>query len=363
MRPRVKGFPRRLDADEITLSPDAGREFVIPDPDGQVRSLLALLDGTRTGTEAAAEMRRRWPDLADSDVQDGIRVLDQAGLLEDADAGTELTEWQRERYFSNLAFFSTFATLSRSRYWFQERLRRSHVLLLGVGGLGSTVLYNLAGLGLGRVTILDGDQVELKNLARQFLYGEDVVGRSKVECAAERIGAFNSELHVVPVQARLHGPDDLSGLLDGVDLVVSAVDQPPTVQDWVNEACVAAGVPFVTGGFQSTRGMYYSVVPGQTGCRACMETQRRREVPGDPLEIVERVNRGIGPVASFLSSLVALEALRHLTGFAPPISAGRIWLVDFVQGRTDVGFEWSRLSGCDVCGECVLQDRSQLTEA
>jgi molybdopterin-synthase adenylyltransferase len=352
MRPRLKAYNRTVAPGAILLVPDSGVEITLGDPDGRVLALLELLDGTRTIEEIAAALDTPVPDVVE-----GVAALDEAGLLEDADATTELTPRQRERYFSNLAFFGAFAGLSRSRYSFQEALCNSHVLLLGVGGLGSTLLMNLAGLGVGRVTALDNDKVELKNFSRQFLYSEADIGQPKLPRALERARSFNSELELVPVERWVEGPEDVAPLLPGVDLVLSAIDQPVEVQTWVDEACVGAGVPYITGGMQIGRGQYFSVEPGVSGCRACWRRAAAREHGGlPPIDRPERVNRGIGPVASLLGSLIALEALRYLTRFAPPISAGKLWIVDFATGDSDVGYEWPRDPECSLCGSAVAAE-------
>jgi molybdopterin-synthase adenylyltransferase len=360
-RPRLKDYARQVGADQITLFRDAGVEITLADPDGKVLALLDLLDGTRTVGEVAVGLAGRWPTVAAEDVAAAVAGLDEAGLLEDADAPTVLSSAQRERYFSNLEFFGTFASLDRSRFDFQQRLRSSHVVLLGVGGLGSTVLYNLAGLGVGAITLLDCDRVELKNFARQFLYSESQIGRSKLEQAVLRARSFNSEIRLRAVERRVSGPEDVASLLPGADLLISAIDRPPQVQDWVNEACVAAGTPFVTGGMQVARGVYHSVDPGRSGCLACLRVAEDRALADlPPIALPEPVNRGIGPVASMMGSLVALEAARYLTGFAAPVSAGRLWLVDFVTGETGVAWEWSREPDCPACGSL---GRAALPEA
>ena len=357
VQPCLKSYSRLAQNGEITLTRETGVELTLPDPDGQVLALLDLLDGTRTIDEATRAMVGRWPDLTPADVAEGVAALDAAGLLEDAAAPTTLSSWQRERYSSNLAFFGTFADLGRSRDTYQATLRRAHVVLLGVGGLGSTLLFNLAGLGVGHVTALDCDRVELKNLARQFLYSEAEVGQPKLGRAVARARAFNSELRITPVERWVTGPDDVAPLLPGADLVLSAIDQPAEVQEWVNDACVAAGVPFITGGMQVARGVYYSVLPGRSSCLACWRGAEARTaaLPRYP----ERVNRGIGPVASLMGALIALEAVRYLTGFAPPVSAGKLWLVDFATGQADVGYAWPRLPGCPVCGPAGRGTRAE----
>jgi molybdopterin/thiamine biosynthesis adenylyltransferase len=382
VRPALKPFLHRRYGDHLLLVRDVGDAFELPDPDGQIETLAKLLDGTRTPVQVTAEIRTRWPDLTEPDVRHGIAALDAAGLLEDADAGTGLSEEELTRYTSGLNFFSTFATLDRSRYSFQERLRDAHVVLLGVGGLGSSVLLGMAGSGVGRITLLDTDRVELKNLTRQFLYVESDVGKSKVWRAAARARAANGTIQVDAVDRRVSGPADIAPLVEGADLVVCGIDQPMASRYWVNEACVAAGVPWIGGGMTVTRLVYWSVWPGRSGCLVCRDVAglgpeagevaglgtaagevaglgtaagevaglgtAAGEVAGDLRRW--RTNRTIGPMASVVAGYVGLEALRYLTGFAPPVAAARSWLVDVVTGTTALELAWDRHPGCPVCG-------------
>lgn len=352
MRPRLKRYARRDDGNRVTFVRDPGVEFTLEESDGHLPGLLALLDGNRTVNQVADELCHRTPSLTHGDVLLAINELDAALLIEDDTAPSTLSDLQLDRYASNLNFFSTFATLHTSRFAFQETLCRANVLLLGAGGLGSTVLLNLAGLGVGHVKLVDFDRVELRNFSRQFLYDEKDIGHVKVACAAERVRSFNSQIDVVPIATPIRSSDDLTALVQDVALVLSAIDQPAEVQDWVNKACVLAGVPFVTGGMQVARGVYYSVDPGQSGCLAC--AKRTGTGPQRP----ERVNRGIGPVASLMGGLVALEATRYLTRYAPPVSAGRQWIVDFATGETGVAFEWERIADCPVCSVTGSETRA-----
>jgi molybdopterin/thiamine biosynthesis adenylyltransferase len=350
-RPRVKPYLwKRTAEDEITLIQELGVQATLPDPDGQVLELLELADGSRTVDELTAAMAERWPGLSRADVAAGLAALDEAGLLEDAAARNDLTPWQRERYFSNLAFFGTFASLDRGRADFQASLMDARVLLLGAGGLGSTLLHNLAGLGVGNVTVVDNDRVEPRNLARQFLYSEAEIGLPKARQAVERARAFNSESRFTAVERWIRGPEDLADLVADADLVLSAIDKPVDVQFWMNDASVQARVPYVTGGMQVTRGLYYSIDPGRSGCLACWKSDWSDATPVTRLSDAGQVNRGLGPVASLVSSLMALESVRYLTGYAPPVSAGRLWLVDFVSGRMDVAYQWRRRPDCPTCG-------------
>jgi molybdopterin/thiamine biosynthesis adenylyltransferase len=356
--PRLKSLDCVADEGALLLGLDPRTRVELADPRGQVRELLVLLrEGTRTPAALRAALAGRWPDVTQRDVDEALDLLDGLGWLEDAAAPPRLSDYERERYFSNLAFLDAFTTLQRGREEIQLQLRDARVVVLGAGGLGSSVVQNLAGLGVARLTLLDFDSVELKNFARQFTYTEAQLGRPKVEEVAAWLRAFDSRIDVTAVNARVTGPDDVRALLPGADLVVSAIDDPDEVDLWVNEACVGAGVPFIRGGLAYMQGLYWSVDPGRSACRHCLELHRAALEQDVDLPLVtwervlrsERVNRGIGPVAQLLGALVAMEALRYLTGIAPVVSAGGYQLVDFSGDCSITADPWPRDPRCAVC--------------
>lgn len=364
MLPRLKSLNCLAGDGELIVSLDPKVRTRVADPDGQVLALLRLLqDGTRDAAQLASALRDCAPGLTEADVAAVLAQLDHLGWLEDAAAPQTFDAHDRERYFSNLAFFDAFTTLTVPREQPQARLRDAHVLVLGAGGLGSAVLMNLAGLGVGAVTVVDQDRVELRNFARQFTYTEAELGQPKAERVAQWLTAFDPTLRVEAFARRVESPDDVTALLRGSalstlpDLVVSAIDEPDEVDRWVNEACVAAGVPFIRGGLAYTQGLYWSVDPGRSACRECLERHRERLAAGIDREVVDqprvlqqdRVNRAIGPVTSVLGGLVSLEAMRFLTGLTAPVSLGRYQLVDFAgDGRTSTD-AWPADPGCPVC--------------
>jgi molybdopterin-synthase adenylyltransferase len=354
VRPKLKDAIWRRGGEELYLIIEPETQIVLSDPGGSVEELLGLLrEGTRdeAGLVAALADLSESPDAAE--VKAAIDALDELGVLEDADVPAVLSASQTERYFSNVAFFTTFASISRPAVAFQRALLDAHVLFLGTGGLGSTAIQALTGAGVGRMTLLDNDKVEPRNFARQYLYTEADIGRPKVERAAAWVRAFDSRVDVRTVRRWIGGPDDIADLLEGVDLVVDGVDRPNAIDDWVNEACVTAGVPFVRGGMFVRRLLYWSVDPGRSACLACQKHQESLadeadSVTADQLAQLPRVNRGIGPVASMAGALVAMEALRYLTGFAPPTAVGKWRFIDFATGAEEVK-EWQRWPDCPVC--------------
>jgi molybdopterin/thiamine biosynthesis adenylyltransferase len=337
---------------DLNVITDPETELVIGDPDGAVEYLLGLLrEGTRDPQTLADLLVHRFPQVTEAEITAAVDALDELGLLVDAAAPDRLTDVQRERYFSNLAFFSTYASLDRSAASFQRSLADAHVVFLGTGGLGSTVIQALTGAGLGRMTLLDNDTVQLRNFARQYLYREEDIGSSKVKCAKAWVEAFNSAADVQAVSRRISGPEEIADLLTDADLVVSGVDHPVEEIDfWVNQACVAAGLPFVRGGMLLRRVCYWSVDPGRSGCRACLQ-HTAGEDAGRVYRMrrgLDPVNRGIGPVASMVGAAVAMEAVRYLTRFAEPIAAGRMRYIDCATGAEEI-VPWEPWPDCPVC--------------
>ncbi len=141
----------------------------------------------------------------------------------------------------------------------QRRLKAAKVALVGAGGIGSAVLPALAGAGIGRLTIIDDDVVEIANLHRQPLFREDDVGEPKAELAARFVNKLNRFVDVEPVSERI-GAGNAEELLAGHDLVVDGSDNFAT-RLAVSDSCVSLGIPLVAAAavqFQGQVGLFHS---------------------------------------------------------------------------------------------------------
>jgi adenylyltransferase/sulfurtransferase len=224
----------------------------------------------------------------------------------------------------------------------QERLERARVLVVGAGGLGSPVLYYLAGAGVGHLEVVDSDTVAVSNLHRQILFGTGDVGRPKVEVAAERLRALNPRVRVTTRCLRLDA-DNADGLVAGHDVVVDCPDNLAT-RYVLNDACCRARVPLVEAGVLAFSGMLMTIVPGKTPCYRCLYPVPPREgsFPG-PAEA------GImGPLPGILGSLQALEAMKLLLGIGGGVT-GRVLFFDGIAGTFDEAAV-DRNPGCPACG-------------
>ena len=223
----------------------------------------------------------------------------------------------------------------------QQALLAASVLVVGAGALGCPVLAALAGAGMGRVGVCDGDRVEASNLHRQTLYRTEDVGRPKAEVAARRLAGLNPDVRWAVHDAPLTeaNADDL---VRAYDLVVEGVDRyaPRYV---VNDACLRAGRPLVSAGVRRFAGQVAGLAPGRgtLPCYACLVP----EAPDD--EAACEAEGVLGAVTGVLGNLAALAALRLLTGDEDVL--GRLTIYEGMPGTMRT-VRLPRDPGCPACG-------------
>jgi molybdopterin/thiamine biosynthesis adenylyltransferase len=356
-RPRLKSVTVHGADGHLVVWSRALTRVHLEDPSGAVTAMLTILHAGETpNTGLRQEMADRGFVVTDREVADLLSTLDGMGLLERADGDDALDEATRERHQSNLRFYDLFSGLDRTSAAFHQAVARSRVLLLGAGGLGSGILQSLVGLGVGDVTIVDADVVETKNLARQFVYGLGAVGLPKVAAARDWVASYSGGTRVVPVHRLVDGVASIVDLGAGADVVVCAIDSPEDVQLLVNEACAVLDTPFVAGGLSYSTLSYYSVEPGRSPCRECLELHRadeRRTQPDvlrrEPLILPAPVNRATGPVVQVLSGLMAMEVMRYLTRTDPPVAAATYQVIELADRMVTTTAAWQRHPACHRC--------------
>lgn len=225
----------------------------------------------------------------------------------------------------------------------QERFLAAHALVIGAGGLGSPTALYLATAGVGRLTIVDDDRVDLTNLQRQIIHDMSSLGEPKARSAARRVAALNPEVHVEPVcahaDARL-----LDELVAGADVVLDCCDNFAT-RHAVNVACVRHRRPLVSGAAIRFDGQIavYDTRDEASPCYACIFP------PDQEFEEVRCATMGVfAPLVGIVGAVQAAEALKLLAGVGTSL-AGRLQMLD---ART---MEWNeirlpRQPACPVCG-------------
>lgn len=337
-----------------------GHVTEIEDETGQIRRFLELLTGTRTLREIWQELKRDYPETTLDDVLAAVTQFDEAGFLLNGAHGPAgiLDDYEVNRWHRNINFFGAYSSLSQNKYELQGRLRDARVTLIGLGGLGCHLLLEMAAMGVGHVRAVEFDRVELSNLNRQILYRDREVGREKLDLAVSRVRDFNPRIDIEPVARRVSSVEDVREMADGADLLISAADRPKMeIMNWVNAGCVQARVPLVTGGLDTQRAIYCTIIPGQTGCIECWRRQVEATDPASDRLLQQKRDRQITgdqaaftPLVTMVTGFILGELTRLITGIAPAVAAGRLMQLRFDNYEMTEAERWSRLPGCSVCG-------------
>jgi molybdopterin/thiamine biosynthesis adenylyltransferase len=213
----------------------------------------------------------------------------------------------------------------------QQKLKSARVLVVGAGGLGSPVIAYLAAAGVGTIGVVDNDTVGLSNLQRQIIHRTEDDGIGKAESAARFSAAINPNVSVVTHALRL-GPDNVDAVLDGYELVLDGTDNFETRRT-VAEACERAELPLVSGAVSMWDGQVTVFMPGgRRFVDLYPVTPSAEDLPS--CEVVGVM----GPITGVVGTLMAMEALKLITGAGEPL-AGRLLLYDGRSARfTDLEF-------------------------
>ena len=234
--------------------------------------------------------------------------------------------------------------------WFgiegQQALRDARVAIVGVGGLGSPVLGYLAAAGIGHLTIIDPDRVEISNLHRQPIYTMSDVGSLKSEAAASYARALNPTIEIAQSAVPLDASNGV-GLLRGHDVVVTCTDSFPTAQA-INSAAVDLGIPMVFGSVYRTEGQM-SVFDARFGpCYACVFPD---ESGGSNQDC--SIVGVLGAVTGVVGSMQAAEVVKLLVGSSSVNNASLV-MYD-AQSQSIDAVTLSKQPSCAVCGEQVAR--------
>ena len=226
----------------------------------------------------------------------------------------------------------------------QERILAAHALVIGAGGLGSPVALILAAAGVGTVTLVDDDEVDLTNLQRQIAHTTERVGMDKVESARAAMLAINPDVNVRTLKQRVDG-QALEELVQSATVVLDCTDNYKT-RHAINAACVHQRKPLVAGAAIRMDGQISVFDPRQDSspCYACLFS------PDDEFEEVACSTMGVfAPMVSIIGSMQAAEALKLVVETAGPSLSGRLLMLD---GRS---MHWTEMRTardpeCSVCG-------------
>ncbi len=225
----------------------------------------------------------------------------------------------------------------------QEKLLAAHALVIGAGGLGSPVALYLASAGIGKITLVDDDEVDLTNLQRQIAHTTARVGQAKVESAKQALQQINPEVTVIALRERADQAR-LQALVSSATVVLDCTDNFAT-RHAINRACVAARVPLVSGAAIRMDGQVAVFDPrsDETACYACLFP------PDQQFEEVACSTMGVfAPLVGIIGTLQAAEALKLVAGIGDSL-ADRLLLLD-ARSMEWTSIRTKRSADCAVCG-------------
>jgi adenylyltransferase/sulfurtransferase len=194
----------------------------------------------------------------------------------------------------------------------QRKLGDARVVIIGCGATGGIMANNLVRAGVGSITVIDSDRVELCNLHRQVLYDETDVGQLKARTAGLRLYELNSDVKVHAIGKKVNR-NNITEIIRGADLVCDGVDNMET-RYIINDACVKLGINWIYAGVLATFGMTMPVFPNQGPCMRCVFPD-----PPAPGTLPTTLTEGIlGPVPVVIGSIASVTAMKMLSGKADP---------------------------------------------
>lgn len=204
----------------------------------------------------------------------------------------------------------------------QTRILETHALIIGAGGLGSPAALYLASAGIGKITLVDDDTVDLTNLQRQILHTEARVGLPKVESGRQALAAINPTVDLIPLRKRLAGPA-LDALIASADIVLDCSDNFAT-RHAINRACVHHRKPLVSGAAIRFDGQIsvYDLRRDDAPCYHCLFPE------ADDVEEVRCAVMGVfAPLTGIIGTMQAAEALKLVADIGESLN-GRLLLLD-----------------------------------
>ena len=228
----------------------------------------------------------------------------------------------------------------------QTRLKKSRVLVVGAGGIGSPVLMYLAGMGIGTLGIVDPDFVDKTNLHRQVLHSTSGIGSKKVESAKAFIESLNPNVKVEAVFDSIR-QDNVLSIVKNFDLVLDGSDNP-LCRYLVSDACCALKKPLISGACVGFEGQITLLCSGASGCYRCLFP----ECPKGSAVMSCSANGVIGPAPGLTGCIMASEAFKFICGLGEEsLLCKKMLIFDLRRASFKVVKIRGRREGCPACGQ------------
>lgn len=320
--------------------------------DDTILDIVLGLDGSKSIRQISEEY-----DVKYESVVSLIEYLRKNGIIDNVEDKNEFDNY--EKFRRTIHFIAEYSVSHKNLLDMWNNIRRSKVLIVGLGAVGSWVACNLAQSGVGTLLLMDPDDVDITNLHRQFGYAEADIGKKKTEALAERLKKYNENLNVITKndyldETVLNGFDNMD-----IDLIINCADKPnvDTTSMWIGEYAMKRGIPHIIGGGYNLHLSLIgqTVLPGKSACVNCFKKKLEEENKIDPQKVKKLMvkNRKVGsfgPMCSLIASMVGMEAIKILTKYIEPSNVNRRGEFDIYT--MDIQYKYyERRDDCEWCGK------------
>ncbi|WP_170972275.1 HesA/MoeB/ThiF family protein [Bacillus yapensis] len=329
------------------------RQVIMKVPNQNVINLILSLDGTRGIDEICQEYE--LDILAKKNMINMLKFLERKNVIIDADKEWYKEDYQRFRRVLN--FIEDYVSVYDEKIHAWNNIRSSHVVIVGLGAVGTWVTYQLAQSGVKKFTLIDADIVEITNLHRQIGFTLDDVGENKIDIVQRNLHEIDSEISVEKVYKYIN-ESGIEEFAKEASLVINCADKPTVDQTtlWIGESCMKYGVPhIIAGGYNLHLSLIgQTILPFQSACVKCFETKLNEINKIDisnirKLHIENRKIGSFGPLCAISASIAAMEAIKVLSKVILPANINRRGEFDIYSMNISY-MDISHDDNCEWCG-------------
>ena len=352
MKPKIKDIMKPIYINDKIIFGTQSSSIEIEDKDKEIFNLIKLFNGENTFEEIYIKSKE-----TKKYIQEIISILNENLLIEDMELDCDtLSELQKNRYKTNLNYFSNYSNLVKSKYFYQKKLINSTVAIIGVGG-ASLLATSLATMGIGKLILVDYDCIELSNLSRQIPYFESDIGKYKVEVAKEKIKSMNSSVDVEIFNSKITCASDLKEIIKEADIVVNGIDAPAIESArWVNYECMRNNKIMIQGGIGADC-IIIEKYTNEKGCYDCFLMNALKEDNEFEAQLnfayskgFKDVNTSYSPNIIILTGLLSSEIGKILGGYGDTINSN--YTMHFNTNTYEISYinKSNKVGTCPTCG-------------
>ncbi|MEC8624966.1 MAG: ThiF family adenylyltransferase [Bdellovibrionota bacterium] len=273
--------------------------------------ILSLSEGLFTVCELREKTLAEF-NISSDEFNKSFEQLKKVSLLIDGTENKAAMPNQDDRYARHMLFYESIGLNGGS---IQETISGKKIAIIGAGGIGTWLSYNLSASGVLDIKIIDSDIIEESNLTRQVLYTYEDIGTLKVDACKKRIEERNPNVKVTAIPKKIYSLEDMENFVGDVDLILLAGDGPHEINLIINEYAYKKGIAWSRAGYHHQTAICGPfLIPGENQCYECLTDLKK---PQKKLPYVSDINNryqtpSFGPVNGIASTLLAKEAICYL---------------------------------------------------